>query len=404
MRYTSLFISSLTILILVVFSCALTNKHLKRIGAEEFIDNSKLLYETGLPVHAHLDDGSVVIFENGFYLVETTDSTFMNSNFRGAIRYSLDRQQKDTIFTLDYSKVAYVDVVEKRLDGLAFLLSLPGALITSAITAVAIFGSCPTVYSMDGNIEHLEAECFSYSINPRFEMQDVDKLEFPDFKDGILKLELRNEALETHYINTFKVLTVDHEPGHKILPKESGSMIEWKKELIEIGPLFNDYSVRDKLNNDISQLTAFEDEQYFSSSDKAVEEAVFDEETNDWIIMDLNLPEHQTELFLGFKLRSTLLNTVLLYDLLLDAQNLGAIDWTGTTSQGMWYAYNFAKWYHKNFGLHIEVLKNGEFVEVTQLGDSGPIVWSKLGVKIPLFEGGQTSVRFKFITDNWHID
>ncbi|MBT8191017.1 MAG: hypothetical protein KJO29_11365, partial [Bacteroidia bacterium] len=180
---------------------------MKRIEAEEFIDNSKLLYETGLPVHAHLDDGSVVIFENGFYLVETTDSTFMNSNFRGAIRYSLDRQQKDTIFTLDYSKVAYVDVVEKRLDGLAFLLSLPGALITSAITAVAIFGSCPTVYSMDGNIEHLEAECFSYSINPRFEMQDVDKLEFPDFKDGILKLELRNEALETHYINTFKVLT-----------------------------------------------------------------------------------------------------------------------------------------------------------------------------------------------------
>ncbi len=46
-------------------------------------------------------------------------------------------------------------------------LATIGAVFGTVALAVAIFGSCPTVYSSDGSVE--EAELFSSSIAPLFE-------------------------------------------------------------------------------------------------------------------------------------------------------------------------------------------------------------------------------------------
>jgi len=84
----------------------------------------------------------------------------------------------------------------------------------------AIFGSCPTVYSDNGAVD--EAELFSNSIAPLFEARDVDRLRAQPDSKGILRLEIRNEAMETHYINHLQLFEVQHAADEFVLPDTQG--------------------------------------------------------------------------------------------------------------------------------------------------------------------------------------
>ena len=83
---------------------------------------------------------------------------------------------------------------------------------------IAIFGSCPTVYTYSGQPCTLEAETFSYSIARRFESSDLDRLDAGKVINGKYILKVTNEALETHYIDEMSLLTVDHPPGYEAFP------------------------------------------------------------------------------------------------------------------------------------------------------------------------------------------
>jgi len=67
----------------------------------------------------------------------------------------------------------------------------------------------------------LEAESFSYSIAPAFEARDVDRLGVQPVGDSVV-LELRNEALETHYINQLTLLEISHAEDEVVYPDPSG--------------------------------------------------------------------------------------------------------------------------------------------------------------------------------------
>jgi hypothetical protein len=217
-------------------------------------------------------------------------------------------------------------------------------------------------------------------------------------------MQLRNEAYETHYLNTFKILSVDHKFDEHIFPTESNNIIDWRKELIKVGSFISIESVRDRYGKDISKLIQNEDGIYHSTSSNTLENIADSDYQMDWIELEMEIPEDQDKFFLALKMRSTLLNTVLLYDLFLADQNFGAIDWISNKTNSIIYAYQFAKWYRKNFGMHIEVWEDGAYQEVRQIGDSGPITWSKLAFEIPVKTGGRKKIRLKYIADNWHID
>ena len=74
----------------------------------------------------------------------------------------------------------------------------------------------------------LEAEAFSYSIAPMFESRDVDRLAVGVDDQGEVRLEVRNEALETHYINHFELIEVGHASHEQVvrIPREGPSGLE----------------------------------------------------------------------------------------------------------------------------------------------------------------------------------
>jgi hypothetical protein len=61
-----------------------------------------------------------------------------------------------------------------------------------------------------------EAELFSNSIAPLFEARDVDRLQAQPDANGMLRLDVRNEAMETHYINHLQLFEVQHAGARSI--------------------------------------------------------------------------------------------------------------------------------------------------------------------------------------------
>src|SRR6266581_1590688 len=142
------------------------------------------------PVKAHLKDGSTVVFGKGV--------TVERSKLRGeGTRYDLTLQRSEAVHEVALEEVMAVESFRTDVNtGASVGLSLLGTaagLYASAALAVAIFGSCPTVYSDAGRGARLEAELFSYSIVPLFEARDLDRLSLRESADGTLRLEVRDE-------------------------------------------------------------------------------------------------------------------------------------------------------------------------------------------------------------------
>src|SRR4029450_4667217 len=85
--------------------------------------------------------------------------------------------------------------------------------------------AAPAVYAGRGGGPRLEAETFSYSIVPLFEARDLDRLRVQAGADGRVRLEVRNEALETHYINHLQLVEVRHQAGALVLPDHEGRIL-----------------------------------------------------------------------------------------------------------------------------------------------------------------------------------
>src|SRR4029078_7868450 len=97
--------------------------------------------------------------------------------------------------------------------------------IATIVLLKAIFGSCPTVYADTGTGAELQAEGFSYAIAPLLENRDVDPLHVRVDADDKIRLELRNEALETHFINHIELLAVRHAKDAVVIPDQASKLV-----------------------------------------------------------------------------------------------------------------------------------------------------------------------------------
>ena len=72
--------------------------------------------------------------------------------------------------------------------------SAAAAVFGTAVLAVAIFGSCPTVYAEVEGQKLIQMEAFSYSIAPLFESRDVAALSAGEDEEGRISLELKKRS------------------------------------------------------------------------------------------------------------------------------------------------------------------------------------------------------------------
>lgn len=346
------------------------------------------------PVKAHLVDGSVVVFPEG--------ATLQKDRIYGKGQFSDFEHPVENVGSVAMDSVVALESfslkvrVPESLIGSAFALG--GSAIGTAAMFIAIFGSCPTVYTGAGTDAVLESELFSNSISARFEKREVDVLGIQPDTSGLIELDIRNEALETHYINQLELLEVVHDTTGYALPGPADEPYVLSNS--SIAPLH----MTDRTGRDVLPLLAHADDRHYATS-PAVLEAVQLDDLFDFIDIAIPTPVSDTA-GLHLRLRNSLLSTVYFYEFMLARQGPRALDWLANDLNDMDVLAPMLQWYRQRTGLRVEVLQAGAYREVARIPELGPIAWDHVAIPIPVHrgEGDTLHVRLRFIADDWRID
>ena len=343
-------------------------------------------------VKAHLKDGSTVVYPQG--VTVTADAL----EGRGT-KYGLTLTTGTPVERIPLSDVlgmeSYRTKVNVGATAAVTTLATVGGAIGGALLAVAIFGSCPTVYSNDGLAE--EGELFSSSIAPLFEGRDIDRLQARADPAGIVSLEIRNEAMETHYINHLQLLEVQHQNDEVVVPDERGVPV-----VLRNVSRLTAVTARD--GQDVTELVARPDGRFYMTGRAVLERARADD-MDDWIDVEVPVDGRATSAALVFRSRNSLLSTTLLYDVMLGPAGAGALDWLGEGLATISTAVELGRWHERRAGLHVSVWRDGGYREVVRVPDSGPISWHDVAAIIPVPTGvTRLRIRLSFLADYWRID
>ncbi|HSM35230.1 MAG TPA: hypothetical protein VK837_02440 [Longimicrobiales bacterium] len=350
------------------------------------------------PLRAFLANGSVAVFEDGALIT--------SSDISGdGVVYDLMRNPTTTgALALALDSVIGVEAFDHDTNVPLTILAAVGSAVVITAGAVAIacavdpkcFGSCPTVYTYDAQGEVLEAEAFSYSVSPLLEGRDVDALSSTAADSaGVVSLEIRNEALETHFINHLELLEVRHGEGDVVLTDASHAPIV-------VAPTRPFAWARDRAGRDVADALGERDGVAFSSSEARVTEVVAGDD-RDWIDAEIPAIDADTAAVV-LRLRNSLLNTILFYEFMLGRQGAGALDWMARDLDRIGGAVELGSWFHQTMGLRLSVETDEGFREVARLGDTGPIAWKDVAFRVPVRRGAPTRIRLSFLTDEWRID
>lgn len=345
------------------------------------------------PVKAHLLDGSTVVFRRGV--------TIAGGAVRGAgARYNMVLADTTTVQSVPLDSVvgmeSFRDYIRTGETIIVSTLATGVAILGTGLLAVAIFGSCPTVYADSAGTRILQAETFSYSIAPLFEARDVDRLRLTTGTDGQVRLEIRNEAAETHYANHLGLLEIRHAPDEFALPDASGQPVVVRAPL-------SPASAVDRAGRNVRRVLSEADDAAFRS-DPGTLAAVRADDLEDHIDLAFARPTGVDSAALTLRLRNSLLNTVLLYDGMLGERGARALDWIGVDLERIGPAVQLGAWYAGRMGLRVDVLDGARWRTVTRLRDAGPIAWRDVAAVIPVPPGDSLRVRLSFVADNWRID
>lgn len=349
------------------------------------------------PIKAHLRDGSTVVFRTGATV--TRDSITGEGR-----RYEMQSGTSRVDDSVPMDSVVGVETFEARVNAaptvVASLAGAAASAVGGALLAIAIFGSCPTVYADTGAAAELQAEGFSYSIAPLMEQRDVDPLRVRADSTGMVRLELRNEALETHYINHIELLAMRHAAGETIVPDQAG------RPVLVSGFTPVD-SATDRAGRDVRRTLQARDGTLYATDSRITRNASAGD-LDDWIDVTVSdLPAGDSVVVL-LRLRNSLLNTVLLYNGMLGGRD--AADWLheglgkfGTTAE-------MALWYRKTMGLRASVqgVASADAIHgaTARLSDVGPIAFRDVALVLPRSEVNARTARIRlaFVADNWRID
>jgi hypothetical protein len=345
------------------------------------------------PVKAHLRDGAIVVYPRGV-LVTRNRLIGVGTRHDAMLLTAVPAQE------IPLDSVVGVEAFTTQTDSYKTMAyTAIGTVLTLGAAIglfVATFGSCPTVYSDSAGRSVLEAEAFSYSISPLLEARDVDRLHAHPDSGGILRLDVRNEALETHYVNHIELIEAVHTPDEYAVPDVRG-------EPIAVRHFVEPVSVRDRAGHDLRSTLGQSDSAAFRTDSATLARATA-VDPDDYIdIVAVNEGDADS-LAIVLTLRNSLLNTVLLYDLMLGQPGARSIDWIAADLQHIGPAVDLVKWYGKYFGMRILAHDGREWKQVGRLADVGPIAWRDVGIVVPAPPGDTVRIRLAFLADQWRID
>ena len=348
------------------------------------------------PIRAHMVDGSTVVFRQG--------ARVGNHEIVGnGVRFSATLVSSP-VARLALDSVIGVESIERESNARTLIYApLSGVVSTVAVAAlaVAIFGSCPTIYADSAGVPTLQAESFSYSIAPLFAKRDVDLLNVKPDSNGVIRLEVRNEALETHYIEQIELLETRHRGDEVVAPVARGGFVA-------LSNLATPASIVDSRGRNVRDELDLADGRVFSAGDAALVAAAEGSSPSEDHI-DITVPREagRDSLALLLDMRSSLLSTTIFYDEMLARHGARSLDWIGQDLAKITTVAQVGRWYADRFGLRVSVRDGNDWKPVVRMVDFGPTAWRTVAAVIPharRLEGDSIRLRLSFVTDEFRID
>lgn len=358
--------------------------------------------QVSAPLRLHLLSGGIVQFRDGA-LVSRTEVA------GNGVRYSLSLRDSAEVGRVALDSIVGIEVFQSATDhGKSALVSVGATigitvLTIGGIVAIACladpkcFGSCPTVYTTSNDGTHvLEAELFSFSIAPLLEGRDVDRLGVAPDAHGRVAFDVRNEAMETHYINHLELIHAAHEAGEKVYPDERGFPVA----VAQLQPV--DRAV-DSDGRDVRARLLAPDSTFFSSSSQRLGNVSL-QALNDFIEISAPADARADSVAIVVRMRNSLLSSTLFYDVMLGRGGASALNWLGGDLQAIGSVTQLGRWYAQRMGLHVSVWDGARYVKVKRVPDTGPIAWKEIAVVVPTNRSDSVRIRLDFTTDEWRID
>ncbi len=342
------------------------------------------------PVKAHLRDGSTVLYRRGVLLARDT--------LRGpGVRYGLRLSDSTAVSVVALDSVVAMESFRRATNGaptaIVSTLATGAGLVAAAVAAFVIvcstsdcFGNCPTVYADSAGTWALQGEGFSYTLGPAFETRDVDRLGIGPDRDGRIRLEVRNEALETEYINQLELLEVRHAVEETALPDPHGAALA-------VRDLVPATTIADAAGRDLRLLLALPDGVAFQTDSRTLTGAS-PAHLDDAIYLVAPAPPSGDSVAMVLRLRNSLLATLLYSEVMLGDRGARSLDWMGRDLDGG--AAALARWQEQRMGMRIAVWDGRRYRETARLRDSGPHAWNNVAVLIPVLQRDSVRVRLSF--------
>jgi len=390
------------VILLTHFGC-FPNVKVTMMKKEEISMLKQVITKIESPSKAYLYDGSIVIFPNGFKVQDKQVIGQGKKFYFGKIS-SATMKDSLSVLKIPLDSIAAITYYEKEISGLRgvadFTLGFFGAVMTPlSIYCISCpkccFGSCPTIYTHDGLSYNFETELFSSSISKLLEERDLDLLSQKIPETGFYQLRVTNEALETHYINQFSLIVVEHPKGTQAYPSISNNF------LVVRNLSKPDKAINSKSDDVLKELQEA-DNSYYRSGVSMVEKLKTGPKF-DWIEIRKNIPNRMSSAKMVIRYRNTLLSTILLYDVVLASQGIKAVDWLAKMNRNPRYAAQFGAVYKLFSGIKIQILNNGEWSNHSIISDAGPLAWKNIAAEIPVING-EINIRLQFVPDNFMID
>src|SRR6058998_3442310 len=350
------------------------------------------------PVKAHLRDGSTVLYRAGVLLARDT--------LRGrGVRYGLTLRDSTALSVVPLDSVVAMESFRRATNGaptaIVSTLATGAALVGAAVAAFVIacsssdcFGNCPTVYADSAGTWALQAEGFSYTLGPAFESRDVDRLRIRPDRDGKIRLEVRNEALETEYFNQLELFEVRHAADETAVPDRDGAPLA-VRELVPAT------TIVDAAGRDLRRLLALPDGVAFRTDVRTLA-GVSSERLDDAIYLVAPAPPRGDSVALVLRLKNSLLATLLYSEVMLGDRGARSLDWIGRELDGR--AAALARWQGQRMGMRIAVWDGRRYRETAHMQDVGPHAWKDVAALIPVLQRDSVRVRLSFPADDWRLD
>lgn len=348
---------------------------------------------------AHMKDGSVYIFS------DTWREDSLTKQIAGTAKYfDFNRRLvSEGEFVLSLDSVALFETNsplqnrDEEFSSALRLLTTTNLIITTICLTYpkACFGSCPTFYlHPDENFHYASAESFSNAIAPSLEYTDIDALGNVNVGESSFQLTMKNEALETHCVNSLELYAVPVAEGRRTYQSGNHTFFSCSKEHLPVRATANEGSI-------LRELSFADKLERFSVSDS------FNMASKEEIELEYRLPDnHSDSLGLLLDFRQSIMTTYLIYN---------AIAYMGDEVGDVFAKMENGAPYQERLKNGIQKILGGIEVYVKSAGynweyqgtfyETGPIAINTQLLPFPVTaEGKNINVKLRLNKGLWRID